>query len=165
MQMRKTAAGVLQLLAAYMAGVGIGKISATMKGSAREKADKFYSYYTILNEWMKIRERGRSLAEFFGDRGIRTIAVYGIADMGRHLQKELEGSSVEITYAIDKNAGNVRAAVDVYSLEDELPLVDAVVVTVTYDFDNIKRMLERQVKCPIISLEEVVLDFELPRVV
>lgn len=165
MQMRKIASGVLRLLAAYMAGVGTGKISAAVKGSVREKADKFSSYYTILNEWMKIRESGRSLAEFFLDRGIRTIAVYGIADMGRHLQKELEGSGVEVTYAIDRNAGNVRAAVHVYSLEEELPLVDAVVVTVTYDFDHIRKMLKQRVKCPIISLEDIVLDFELPGVV
>lgn len=145
-----------------MAGVGIGKASATVKGDVREKADKFSSYYHILNEWMKIKERGKSLADYFTDRDIRVIAVYGLADMGRHLQKELEGSAVEISYAIDRNARNVSAGIQIYTPEEELPLVDAIVVTVTYDFDKIQSMLRQKTECPVYSLEDVVLDFEMP---
>ena len=45
---------------------------------------------------------------------------------------------------------------DVYSLEDELPDTDVIVVTPYASFKEIKEILEEKVSCPIVSLEEVV---------
>ena len=45
---------------------------------------------------------------------------------------------------------------DIYFPEDELPKVDAIVVTPYSAMESIKAMLKNKVDCPIISLEEVV---------
>lgn len=37
-----------------------------------------------------------------------------------------------------------------------LPDVDAVIVSATYDFGSIYDYLKEKVKCPVISLEEIV---------
>ena len=39
--------------------------------------------------------------------------------------------------------------------EEELPEVDAVIVTAVYEYDEIEKMLADRVSCPVISLEEI----------
>lgn len=44
---------------------------------------------------------------------------------------------------------------DIYSPEDELPVVDAIVVT-AYDFDEIVELLEGKVNCKILAFDEII---------
>ena len=41
------------------------------------------------------------------------------------------------------------------TMEDELPTVDAVVVTAVFYFDQIASELQEKVECPIVSVEDV----------
>lgn len=45
----------------------------------------------------------------------------------------------------------------IYRPDEMLPEIDAVIVTPVWDFDQIKEQLVNRVKCPIISLEEVII--------
>ena len=89
--------------------------------------------------------------------GYRHIAVYGMAELGNRLMEDLEDSSVQIDYGIDRDISCSIARIDeVYYPEDELPETDVIVVTPYSMFEEIKELLEKKVKCPVISLEEVV---------
>ena len=76
--------------------------------------------------------------------------------LGERLLDELKDTGIVVRYGIDKNAQNIYADVEIKSLDDELPEVDAIVVTAVYFFDEIEEELSKRVEYPIISLEDVV---------
>lgn len=121
-----------------------------------KQADQFSEFYTLMQQWVKVYQAGRTLENYFLKNHYQKIAVYGMSEMGYMVLKELEGSSVEIPYCIDRNADNLFAQVDVRRPDEELEVVDAVVVAVVQFYDEVKEALCRKMDCPIISLSDVV---------
>ena len=72
--------------------------------------------------------------------------------------KELQDSSVEVVYAIDRRGANIKENIPVYSLQPGLEDVDAIIVTPIYYFNEIEDELEEFFDCPIISFEEILYD-------
>ena len=94
---------------------------------------------------------------YFEEMGYKHIAIYGMAELANRLSEELEATSITIDYGIDWDVSCTSARIDeVYFPEDNLPETDAIIVTPYSSFDSIKAVLEKKVKCPIISLEEVI---------
>ena len=119
--------------------------------------NRFQDHYWLLNHWLELKNEGKSVASYFEDMGYKHIAVYGMAELGNRLMEDLEKSSIQIDYGIDRDISCSIARIDeVYYPDDELPETDAIIVTPYSMFDEIKELLERKVKCPIISLEEVI---------
>ena len=110
----------------------------------------------VMNQWLINKQEGKSLVSFFEENGYKSIAIYGMSYLGERLEDELRDSGIKICYAIDKNAENIYADIDVKSLEDDMDDVDAVVVTAVYFFDEVEEELEKIFDCPIISLEDIV---------
>ena len=123
----------------------------------QEFSKKIVSYYALLNQWLKIKQQGKSLTEYFHKNDIQSIAIYGYKELGERLYDELKGSDIEIKYIIDKNIDYIRAEIDVYSPDESLPQVDAIVVTATYYYDEIEDELNDMGDFLIISLEDVVI--------
>ena len=151
----------VKLVATLISGMGIGAIlSGKILGKSKEekskKVDKFKSYYNMLNQWVALEQEGKSLVEYFTQNSINTIAIYGMGEMGNRLYAELENSGIEVKYAIDKNADNTYSQLNIKSLEDDLPYVDAIVVTAIFDFSDIEEMLSSKTEFQIISLEDVI---------
>ena len=85
------------------------------------------------------------------------IAVYGLAELANRLAEDLAGSEVVLKYGIDRNVCCTSSRMsEIYSMEDKLPEADVIVVTPFYAFESIKAELEKKVRCPIISIEDVV---------
>ena len=125
--------------------------------TVQKQAGTLLDHYRLLNHWLEIKNEGKSVASYFEDMGYSHIAVYGMAELGNRLMEDLKGTSVCVDYGIDRDISCSIARIgEVYFPEDELPKVDAVVVTPYTAFKSIKSQLEEKVKCPIISLEEVV---------
>jgi hypothetical protein len=155
--MKKGMVAVISAVLGAIAGsVGQGYIKNKQIDERNKKVDKFKSYYNMLNQWLVIKQGGKSLAEYFIDNDIKTIAIYGMGEMGNRLLDELKDSEVEVKYGIDKQADYTYADIDVVSPDEELDDVDAVVITAIFAFDEISEELGRNVSCPIISLEDVV---------
>ena len=110
----------------------------------------------VMNQWLIDKQEGKSLVDFFEDNGYKSIAIYGMSYLGERLMDELKDSSIEVRYAIDRNAENIYAGVEVKKPEDDLEEVDAVIVTAVFFFDEIEEQLEKILDCPIISLEDIV---------
>ncbi len=121
-----------------------------------EKVDKFKSYYNMLNQWLILRQEGKTLEKYFLDNGYKTIAIYGMGEMGNRLYDELKGTSVEVKYAIDKNAARTYSELTVIDPDDDYEPVDAVVVSAIFAFDEIEGQLSEKLDCPVVSLEDVV---------
>lgn len=118
-------------------------------------AQKHLLIMQMFNQWLIDKQEGKSLVSFFEDNGYKAIAIYGMSYLGERLLDELKDSGIEVKYAIDKNADNICAGIEVKNLEDDLPEVDMIVVTAVYFFDEIERQLTQLVDYPVISLEEV----------
>ena len=120
---------------------------------------KVYTGFYLMEKWIKVRQRGKSLKQFFEDNCIKEIAIYGMAEIGQLLMLELKETSVNVKCGIDRNAKDKEhlgiKVVDFYDVEEykDLP---AIVVTPTQYFDDIRRQLKEQTDAFIINLEDIV---------
>ena len=107
------------------------------------------------DQWLIKKQEGKSIIEYFQKKGITNIAIYGMSYLGERLLDELRESEIKVKYAIDMNANNIYTDVDVFLPSQELPRVDAVVVTAVFFFYDIQEMLSKKVDYEIISLEDL----------
>ncbi len=121
----------------------------------QEMSEKVSDYYHIFEQWLSVRQDGKSLDTYFKRNGYKTIAIYGMKELGERLYDELKDSGIEVKYVIDKNADAIYIDVDVFTPDDELAPVDVIVVTATFYYDEIEEMLRGKVDYPVVSLEEV----------
>lgn len=120
---------------------------------------KFKSYFDLLNEWLRLDLQGKSLESYFIKNGYKTVAIYGIGEIGSRLYEALaSGISVEVIYAIDKNRKSYLS-LPVYNLDQSLPVVDVVVVSTNNIFEEVAKSLRDKVTATIVSIDDVI--FEL----
>ncbi len=154
--MKKPVLSILSALTGAAIGAGaMGKASKDRLNIVRSYRDKHLALFLMMNEWVKVKQQGKNLADFFVKNGYKKIAIYGMSYAGETLVDELNGSEVTVAYGIDKNADSLYADVEIVSMEDDLEEVDAIVVTAITFFDEIEEKLAEKVDCEIISLEDV----------
>ncbi len=155
--MKKGGVAVFSTLIGAIAGfAGSSYLGNKQVAQKAEKVDKFKGYYNMLNQWLVLKQEGKSLEKYFTDNGYKTVAIYGMGEMGNRLYDELKGTSVTVKYAVDKNAASTYSELDVIDPEDDFEEVDAIVVSAIFAFDEIEEMLSDKVDFPIVSLEDVV---------
>lgn len=153
-----TIAGLAALLGA---SAGATAVKAVQKPKTLRRADhtqKMTEFYRLLIEWLRIKQEGKSLVSFFVRNGYKTVAIYGMKELGERLYDELKDSEIQVKYIIDKNADAIYADVDVVNPEDTLEEVDVIVVTAIHYFDEIEGALAAKTDCPVMSLEDIVYD-------
>ncbi len=121
-----------------------------------EKVFRYEKYWRTLDQWLSLKERDVKLGEILKENHIHTVAVYGLGMLGRHLLEELREGPVRVLYGIDVRKGQIKADIPMYALCDELPEADAVIVTVDYDFETIKKELEKKSQYKVISLTQII---------
>lgn len=119
------------------------------------KRNKTEIFYNLLDRWMTVHEEGKCLSGLLEERGIRTVAVYGLGKIGRHALAELANSNISVAYVIDKAIMGRYGSILIKSPDDVLPAVDAIIVTAVYDIDEVELDLSGKTDCPVISLEEM----------
>lgn len=117
---------------------------------------KMKEFYELLVAWLALKQENKSLSDYFIKNNYKTVAIYGMKELGERLLNELQGSEIEIKYIIDRNADGIYADLDVFTPDDELEDVDVVVVTAIHYFDEIEAEMSDKMSCPIISLEDVI---------
>ncbi len=154
--MKKAFSTLLGMAAGAVAGgIAAGTTSAKKMKKMGEDGAKVHELYMAFDQWLQIRQEGKTLVEYFTKNGYKTVAVYGMKELGERLCDELKGSDVTVSYVIDKNADSIYADVDVVTSDDTLAPVDVVVVTAITYFDEIEEALSEKMDCPIISLEDI----------
>lgn len=163
--MKKSMVAVGTMIAGVAVGGLAGTIAMGMKNEKQEeklkkRTDKFYGYFHLVNQWLVLKNEGKSLKIYFEKNNYKKIALYGMGELGNRLFEELKGSNVEISYAIDQKADRIYSDVKVVTIEDRLEPVDVIVVTPIFDYDEIEELLMDRSDCPVVSLEDVVFDVE-----
>ena len=151
--------GVIGILSAIIgAGAGATAVGKSMGDKVdywQNLADKHLALFQMMNRWVKVKQEGKNLSQYFEVNNYKNIAIYGMGYAGETLIDELKNTNTNVRYGIDKNADSLYSEVDIVTMEDELENVDAIVVTAITFFDEIAEKLEEKVDCPIISLEDI----------
>ena len=146
--MKKGTIAVLSaLLGTIVGAAGSAYFGIKQVEKKEEKVDKFKGYYNMLNQWLMLKQEGKSY---------HTIAIYGMGEMGNRLYDELKGTDIVVKYAVDKNADSTYSELEVIDPEDDFETVDVMIVTATFAFDEIESKLSNKVGFPIVSLEDAV---------
>ncbi|WP_051199157.1 hypothetical protein [Butyrivibrio hungatei] len=125
---------------------------------AKYKNNKMQDFYYLLLDWLKLYQSGKSLESYLLGRGYVTVAIYGMKELGIALLDELKMSKIEVKYAIDRDADNTYAALEIYKPNEKLENVDAIIVTAVSYFDEIKMALSDKISCDILSLDYILKD-------
>ncbi len=121
----------------------------------QNQMNKLLLYYQILNMWLEMKQKGKSAVTYLEKKGVKRIAIYGMKELGERFFEEIKNTDIEVAYIIDKNPGEVIGDFQVISPEQNLPQVDAIVVTAEYYFKEIVCQISKKVNCPIYSLNAV----------
>lgn len=135
--------------------VGTGIVMQKELDRMSTMAKKNYVIIRLFDQWMKVKQGGESIADYLKEKGYRTVAIYGMSFAGERLYDDLKDTEIAVRYGIDQNADKIYAEVDVLGADEDLPEVDAVIVTAVYYFDEIEEKLSNRMECPILSLEDI----------
>lgn len=151
--------GVISLISAIggaaFGAAGVKKAISKQISERQKMSDKHLALFQMMNQWVRVKQEGKTLSSYLEKKGYKKVAIYGMSYAGETLIEELKGTNIKAAYGIDKNADNIYADIDVFSMEDSLSKVDAVVVTAITFFDEIVEKLSVKLECPIISLEDI----------
>lgn len=154
--MKKITIVIFSALAGTVLGsVIIGRISGNKINRFAGLADKHLALFLMMNQWVKVKQEGKSLAVYFETNGFKKIAIYGMSYAGETLVDELKNTGITVAYGIDKRADSLYADLEIVTMEDDLGDVDAIVVTAITFFDEIEEQLLEKIDCPILSLEDI----------
>jgi len=121
------------------------------------KIKKYKSYYYLFGSWMVLRNKGRTLAEYFENHNFKNIAICGLGRLGLCLYEELKGTNINVKYGIDENAATFSYLnLKVISPEIDFEPADIIVVTKIIDYEKIVKELKKKTSCQIVSLEDVI---------
>lgn len=157
--MKSKGVGALSLLAGILAGTLETRRRMKAKvDSLQELSDKHLALFLMMRQWVKVKQEGKNLSTYFEEKGYREIAIYGMSYAGETLADELEGTGIKVKYGIDQRADAICAEFEVVTKDEALEDVDAIVVTPIKFFDEIEEELSEKVRCPIVSLEDVLFE-------
>jgi hypothetical protein len=119
--------------------------------------DKDKRYLQLFDKWMILMERGDAIEQFFKEKNIKEIAIYGYGNIGKHLVTQLSDSDINIKFVIDRRKDSIIVnSIPCYQPSDNLPSVDAIVITPICEYTEIKNALNEVTSAKIISIEDIV---------
>ena len=125
---------------------------------AEQDLQKFRMFYRVLTRWMLNGKQ--KISSLLADKyHIGTCAIYGYAELGAILRKELRDSEVEVLYVMDKKITKDPGGVLPFHYpSDQLEKPDAVVVTAVFYFEEIQKELTEMGFERVYSLYDLVMD-------
>ncbi len=121
----------------------------------KKKISRYESYWRIMDQWLLLKEENIQVSDLLEDRNIHRVIIYGMGMIGKHLVRDLAGSNIKIVCAIDRQEMREEIGFPVINVDDIIPEADAVIVTPSYDYTNIKKNLEEKGLKNIISIETI----------
>lgn len=154
---------LVSIIGGFIVGVIIGVLSnrwvaKRFEPPRKQKVDKFKSYYGLLTKWYSNNKEGNTMEHILLKSGYKRIAIYGMGEIGTMLYDALEGSSIEIAYAMDRKVKNCFSNLDIHELSEEIEEVDAIIVTVPFAFESVKKEIEARSTVKVESLEYLLFD-------
>ena len=83
--------------------VGICVMAKIMKKKIQKiqtMSDKHLALFLMMNQWVKVKQEGKSLVKYMEQNGYQEIAIYGMSYVGECLLNELKNSNIVVKYGI-----------------------------------------------------------------
>ena len=122
--------------------------------------DKSEYNLQVINKWMYLRENNISIVLYLNEKNVKNVAIYGYGLLSKHLIWELEQAGIEIKYIIDQRGNGVQANYPVYTLNEDIPEVDLIIVAVPYYFYEVVESFDKKGIKNIVSIEKILTEFE-----
>ena len=155
--MRRIVLKVLLVICGFFSGVVfmIYRCGYILKGE-KKRAYRFFAYFNLLDRWLVCKEHNNQFKDYFHKNCIKNVAIYRMGKLGSHLRYELNKAEIKIVYIIDEWEDFIYDREVHYNIQDELPLVDAVIVTSIDEFETVKsKILKKNKMLNVISLETI----------
>lgn len=120
-----------------------------------ENLAKNVCLFKFMAQWIDFIQKGLMMEQYFIVHNIKTIAIYGMGQIGERFWNAIKNTQIEVRYAIDQNADKITSDVPVIKPCDDLAMVDMIVVTAITYINEIKADLCNKVDYKIISIKEI----------
>lgn len=145
----------------FGAGIGTGlftnyRLFRNKVFEQKEQLEKYERQVFLLKRWIMQNGENNILQIYLNKNGFKKVALYGMEHLGQCAAYKLADLSgeLELLYGIDGD--KVSSEIEIYRPEDNMPEVDVVIVTLIYEYENLKIELEKKFLCPVVSLEEII---------
>ena len=156
--MKKLLFLAITLMVGFLAGViTVWNYLDNIIEQVQHLSDKHLKLFKLMDLWIRNYQDNKYIEQYLKDKGISKVAIYGLGVAGTTLYRELKDSKIKVCYGIDQT-DKIIDGIKVLNLYDQLPKVDAVIVTPVTAFSDISLSLEQKINCEIMSLEEILLN-------
>lgn len=121
---------------------------------------KYTHMFQLMNQWLVLKQKGKSIGAFLSQKSYQNIAIYGMGHMGFRLLDEIKDYGIKVKYAVDQNANNLSTELKVIFPDEVLEEVDVMIVTAITSYNEIEKYLKKKVRFPIISLEDIIYEMD-----
>lgn len=122
----------------------------------RMRIEQYRQYLDMMNQWLILKQEGKSIGEYLKKSQYSSVAIYGMAIYGRHTIRELEDTDITIAYGIDMKKMKPYKGIEVLQPTGKLPPADLIINTVIHENAAIAEVLVKLTSVPVISLEDIV---------
>lgn len=120
-----------------------------------DMSDKTRGLQVIIQRWFNVKLERKHFDKVLRQRQIHSIAIYGMGYLGWCLYTELENSETEVSYIIDRSMRDGDEIFKVRHLGEDLPGVDAVIVTVLGDTRNLCHLIKEQYGYAVLTITQI----------
>ncbi len=131
-----------------------------MMAMESERYKKFYSMFCITYNWLKLKNCGKDISTYLKEKGYKKIAIYGMGYIGECLYEELENTDIKVLYGIDRLALDYQQKLPIYSIEQTLESVDAIIITIINRSWKIKEIVQEKMSCHVYIMEDILYDMK-----
>ncbi len=131
---------------------------------SKKYLEKYKAFYWCLIRFVKLKQHGLSFDVVLKDKGITSVAIYGMKELGELILYELKGSSIEVKYAIDREADSIYADIPIYKPNDSYDKVDMVIVTVLTHNRSLLEELREKYDWKVVTINEVLGYFDWDKI-
>lgn len=133
--------------------VWLSRLSESLRKVHIKELDNYTRSFVFLQQWNMNLANGRSPFDFFKNKSIQRIALYGAGDLGKNIEFLLRNTGITVAFYIDQNAEYIISDLPVYTKENICGDVDAILMTI----EN-KALLNEILalkKCPVYQIADI----------
>lgn len=117
---------------------------------------KLLNVWTL--KWLEIKQKGFSIGRYLKKESIHTVAIYGMASLGYRLYDELKEENIKVKYVMDRGNKEIGEIIWCVDPEQELPEVDAVIVTVLSEEYKLINWLQTKCNYKVLGITHIIND-------
>ncbi len=156
---------IITILIGIVIGIVLGmmisiKLTFAVAKNKEKRIQKNRIYINLMCDWMEKNLLGIRISDRINGIKANKVAIYGYGRIGKLLCKQLLNDGVEVTCILDKmkkeNDSNNTKEIDIYSLKDDYPNSDIIIVTPFLEFESIvEDIRKKDISSKIISVQEL----------